>query len=320
MKLTRGRPSQDGVRVLYIGGWGRSGSTLLDRILGRAPGFVAVGELRDLFLRGPVEDRLCGCGCPFSTCPFWQEVGRIAFGGWDRADAGRLASLRSTLDRPWNLLHLLRPDLSTAYADRHREYLNAVTAVYRAVHDVTDGATIVDSSKIPSYALLLRGIPGSELRVVHLRRDSRGVVFSWRKHVMKVDRPDAPEAMHRYGVVPAALRYDAYNAMTECLRLTRVPVLPLRYEDLVRRPAASLARVIEFAGGDASAASTVASGPEIVLEPGHGLDGNPMRFTHGIMALREDDEWRRSMPSRDRRVVTALTSPMLSRYGYGLRG
>jgi hypothetical protein len=41
-----------------------------------------------------------------------------------------------------------------------------------------------------------------------------------------------------------------------------------------------------------------------------------MRFSVGTVRLREDVEWTRSMPSRDRRWVTALTAPMLRGYGY----
>ena len=33
-------------KVLFIGGYGRSGSTLLDRLLGQIDGFVSVGEVR----------------------------------------------------------------------------------------------------------------------------------------------------------------------------------------------------------------------------------------------------------------------------------
>jgi len=32
-------------RVLYIAGWGRSGSTILDNVLGQVDGFFSAGEL-----------------------------------------------------------------------------------------------------------------------------------------------------------------------------------------------------------------------------------------------------------------------------------
>ena len=75
-----------GSTVLYIGGLGRSGSTLVERLAGQLPGACAVGELVHLWERGITEDERCGCGAPFHQCPFWQQAGKTAFGGWD---AGR---------------------------------------------------------------------------------------------------------------------------------------------------------------------------------------------------------------------------------------
>jgi len=69
--------------VVYITGSGRSGSTLLERALGSAPGLVNVGELFDIFRRDAAQTERCGCGEPFATCPFWAEVARRAFGDWD---------------------------------------------------------------------------------------------------------------------------------------------------------------------------------------------------------------------------------------------
>jgi len=47
--------------------------------------------------------------------------------------------------------------------------------------------------------------------------------------------------------------------------------------------------------------------------------GNPMRFTTGKVAIRRDDRWRTAMPPSHRRTVTALTLPLLARYGYPRR-
>ena len=64
------------VRVLYLAGSGRSGSTLLTTILGQLAGFFAAGELRYLWQRGVLENRPCGCGLPVNDCPFWSAVRR----------------------------------------------------------------------------------------------------------------------------------------------------------------------------------------------------------------------------------------------------
>jgi len=74
-------------KVLYIGGFGRSGSTLVERILGQLPGFCSAGEIVFLWQRGLIDGQLCGCGVPVPECEFWSRVGKTAFGGWDQIDA-----------------------------------------------------------------------------------------------------------------------------------------------------------------------------------------------------------------------------------------
>ena len=66
--------------VLYIAGWGRSGSTLLERLLAEVDGVTLLGEVVHLWERGVREDELCACGTAFSGCPFWSEVGRVPRG------------------------------------------------------------------------------------------------------------------------------------------------------------------------------------------------------------------------------------------------
>ena len=88
------RPAAD--PVLFVGGLGRSGSTVLDMLLAQEPGMVPVGEVRHLWERGLRDNDLCGCGAPFHDCPFWRAVGERAFGGWHRLDPDyALATARS---------------------------------------------------------------------------------------------------------------------------------------------------------------------------------------------------------------------------------
>src|SRR5438067_145989 len=76
--------SADMVKVVYIAGCGRSGSTLLDRILGEAPGFVPGGELRNVWSWGVTPTARCGCGVGFQECSFWRAVYDEAYGGFDQ--------------------------------------------------------------------------------------------------------------------------------------------------------------------------------------------------------------------------------------------
>ena len=82
------------MRVLFLAGSGRSGSTLVTTALGQVDGFFAAGELRYLWQRGLVDNRPCGCGRPFRECPVWTAILRAVP---PVEPAGVAARLRSRL-------------------------------------------------------------------------------------------------------------------------------------------------------------------------------------------------------------------------------
>lgn len=317
---TTGAAGDDETVVLSIAGWGRSGSTLLERMLGQVPEVAAAGELRDVFLRGPLENRRCGCGAPFRSCPHWQAVGDVAFGGWDAIDAAALHRTRVMIDRPWMTPALLAPRLlpPAARAELSR-YVDAHAALVAAHAQVSGASVVIDSSKIATHVLLTRLAAPGRVRVVHLVRDSRGVVHSWQKTKSRCDRTEqGDDALLRYGTLGAALRYDLYNGLAEAVAAAaRMPRLFLRYEDLLGDPAATLESVLSFVGRTPSADSLAHLEPgRVVLSPHHTVDGNPVRFRTGAVELQPDEAWRSSMPAGRRALVTALTAPLLARYGY----
>lgn len=302
-----------GTGVLYLGGIGRSGSTLLERLVAEVPGVTGLGEVMHMWDRGVGRNELCGCGTPFRECPFWTEVGQRAFGGWDHVDVAHMAHLKDRVDRVRRMpRHHSR--LGAGLRAEVLEYAARFRAVYEAAHAVT-GDVVVDSSKQPSLASCVAAGGGVDIRVVHCVRDARGVAFSWTK---KVARPEAvdPESaeMARYSPTRLARHWMLHNGAVESLR-RRMPVEVVRYEDLVDDPAAVLRRVIDFAGVPQPETLPV-SGRTAHLSPSHTSAGNPMRFTSGEIEVRPDMRWLTDLPASQRRLVTVMTSPMLARYGY----
>jgi hypothetical protein len=309
------------VTVLYVGGTGRSGTTLLERILGQASGCCAVGELVFLWERGVRGNERCGCGEPFGACPFWTQVGKEAFGGWDSLDLDEVQGLQQQVDRHRYLPNMLAPRLSAAYDRRLGRYGAILERVYRAIRTVSGQPVVIDSSKDASHAFLLRRVPGVDLRLAHLVRRSHGVAYSWTKKVRKPEVADAEAYMYRQPPGVTALYWMNDNLLLDSLRLLRVPSYRLRYESLVARPREHASALLRLAG-------TGVLGPDldfigdgqVELGVDHTVAGNPMRFHQGQLALRADDEWSTAMPSAQRRTVTAITWPLLLRYGYRLRG
>ncbi|HEX2052957.1 MAG TPA: sulfotransferase, partial [Actinomycetota bacterium] len=172
-------------KVLYIGGFGRSGSTLVERILGQLPGFCSAGEIVFIWQRGLIDGQLCGCGTPVPECDFWTRVGKTAFGGWDQIDAHEMLALQKRVDRNRYIPSMVAPRLRPAAQADFERYTDVLSRLYRGIGEVAGARVVIDASKHASTAFLLRKVPNLDLRVVHLVRDSRGVAYSWTKEVKK---------------------------------------------------------------------------------------------------------------------------------------
>jgi hypothetical protein len=304
------------ITVVYLGGFGRSGSTMVERMLGAAHGWVNVGELVDLARSVAGSDELCGCGLPFSRCPLWTQVGEVAFGGWTEEVLDRLAGLQRAAARQRHLPGLLssRRPPSTALMDLRAAY----GRIYRAVAEVTGSRVVVDASKGPALGQALAGSYGIDLRMLNVVREPRAVAWSWNR---RLERPHATAGNTQMWRIPAhraAAQWSTLQLEMEAIaRLGGVRSARLRYEDFVADPVGTLVAATTALGVPVSPADLPAvEDGRIVFEPSHGLAGNPGRFRSGTIELRRDDGWTTEMPSTDRAVVTALTLPLLRAYGY----
>ena len=316
-------PNSDAV-VLYIGGVGRSGSTVLSALLGTCPGFVPVGELRGVW-QAVRTDELCGCGLPFSVCDFWRRVGEKAFGGWRHVDAEKMIRLDAAYARHRTLPNLLMARLWRGTKSDLGYLTSSLHDLYQAIRMVSECSVIVDSTKTPPYAFLLRGIPGLDVRVIHLVRDSRGVAHSWHKE--DVARPEyanhptlSASVMDRHGQLRSAMEWDLKSALFELLTRFGGPVALLRYEELMRKPNLAVASTLSRLGLSSSTPAVRAGefGDLLRYEslPHHTLGGNRVRFKRGLIPLRADNEWQAVMPKSERVIVGCLTLPFLIKYGY----
>jgi hypothetical protein len=304
------------VRVLYIGGAGRSGSTLLDLLLNEVPGMFAAGEVRYLWNRGVRDNELCGCGERFLSCPFWSAVGERAFGDWAEVDVHEVLAWQRVVDSHTRIPQMARSHSGRGYGEMRHRYVEVLERLYAAIAGVSGAEVVVDSTKRPSSAFLLGSMPSVDLRFVQLVRDSRGVAFSWNKRVQRPEVVDRVELMPRYSSLQAAARWGANNALFHLLARRGVPGIRVRYESLIDAPVDELRRIVDHAG--------LFAGPEVLsfldrgqvaLNTNHVVAGNPLRL-HGALELRRDEAWRSQMGRRQRSVVLFLTWPLLLRYGY----
>lgn len=310
--------SSEKIKLLYIGGYSRSGSTLLLRFLGQMEGFVAVGELWDIWSRSFTENQLCGCGQPFRQCEFWQKVVAEAFGGFENVNAQAIQSLRRSVQSNHHLPFLALPALQPpGYRERLNHYASILGRLYQSIQRVSGGKVIVDSSKVAPYAFLLNQMDNLDLYVVHLVRDSRATAYSWQRKKVRPEIHWKTAYMDQYGPVRSALEWNIMNGLLHSLKYSNAKYMRIRYEELVQEPRQVLSRLLAGMGCESPPDADFLNGDHVVrLDVNHTVSGNPNRFEQGAVTIRPDVEWQEKMTKGRKRLVTALTWPLLNHYGY----
>ena len=308
--------STDRPVIVYVAGWGRSGSTLIDRLLGELPGIESLGEVSVLPVRGVVADELCGCGTPFAECPFWSRVGDL-LGGWEPEYGTDMDRLRDHVARARHQI----PGGVLVQSQRRRQELIEYASRY---HALLDGASrvgmadiVVDSSKHPSVALALLSDLSADVRIVHIVRDPRGVAYSWSKVKRRTDAgPDSTAEMERFSAMQSAARWLVLNWLTSRLRHRAKYYSIIRYEDLVSDPATTLSNLLQSLGIEDRGTIAISETREVEFGVHHTVAGNPSRLSVGKTEIQVDEAWRKNMNRGRMRLISILTFSMRRRYGY----
>lgn len=301
-------------RVLMLGGFGRSGSTLLERCLAQCEDFAGLGELIHLWERGLRDNELCGCGEPFGQCPVWQQIGQQAFGGWAALDVDQVVSDRLEVVRNRFLPELIAQRALGSRRPRRQRLLGNLQKLYHAADQLVDGRVLVDSSKHPAYAYLLRSL-NVDLRCVLVVRDPRGVAFSWAKVVKRPETGSRDEQMPRYSIPASMFNWTTYSLLFHALSVLKVPVLTVHYEDFMTDPQQTVLRIHQFAGVQTSVEHLPSfTDRQIHLDAHHTVAGNPMRFKVGDIQLKLDVAWQEQMKDKDRFLAGALSLPLRMYY------
>jgi hypothetical protein len=316
-------------RVLYIGGSTRTGSTVLDSLLGSFPGVFSGGELTFFWRYGLSEGGRCSCGQPVVDCVVWSDVLERAFGS-ETVDADRMIDLRS---RFWSahLPLMVLPSYRRKGLARLEEYPETVERLYHAISASTGARLIIDSSKEPHYSYILREKTDLDVYFLHLVRDPRAVGNSWLRLRPELGfGEDSARALESVGVsgyhhasrrgpVKSSVYFNVSNIAGEMLWRTSDRYAIMRYEDFVARPHETLEAISEFVGVDLDVSSVLDADNSFERPNLHSAWGNPNRFEEGRTTLEPDEAWKTKLSAPNRAILTALNLALLRRYGYPAR-
>ena len=298
--------------VLYIGGIGRSGSTVLADALGSLPGYVSAGELHHFWGRGAIENWQCADGQLFNNHPVWRNCLDAV------ASAGPCEPIIDKFDRTERLRNarqkILRqiPEALRADAEKYRrDFLT----IYTCLRDQTGAEVIVDSGKVPLHANLMQQCSGVDFRILHLIRDPRAFVLAKSHPKKSLGASAQPFEMARAGTLRSIFRWRQRNRDIYKLsahgRYVRMAYSAFAYEPAGAIGTALKALSLRLPGDIADRF------PDRTFERRMGLSfsGNPNRLGQSIVTIRNDETWKTKLSGPKQALAHFLCAPTLRTLG-----
>jgi hypothetical protein len=307
-------------RVAFILAPHRSGSTLLDNLLGNHPEVVSLGEadklrayaLQDRRYYDPKQPLICSCGSPVPACAFWHRV--------QEALGTELAALSLQWPPTRHTYHALRAperwvlDAGLSMLARRpgllrwglfRKFLGSDSVagdnwrLFDAVHSVTGAACVVDASKSAYRYRIVRTGNETDIRAVYLCRDYRAVTHSLMRRGLSLEQ--------------AIARWRRSVASIEGM-VRDVPdsqVLRLTYEAMCLDPAGTIQRACRFL--ELPGSTTLLSRSVADL---HHISGSPSKFDPDRQAIRLDEAWAGAFSDKQLEYLGLAAQPYAQRWGY----
>jgi len=301
--------------VLYIASPGRSGSTLMERVLNEIPSVFAAGELgRALLYRAALFEKnkaRCLCGQKICECPTWGRITNDAT--FKTIDEKSFKEAQAKYHNNTIFLKLFLKKKQNLPSDL-KQYLNGLQTLYSAIKRNQSCQIITDSSILPLYGYYLSLIPSIDLYVVHLVRDPRGVVHSW--NTIKYTSKNVPWSP-KINVLQAAFTWMKRNMFTEFLfSWKKGKYLRIHYEDFVENPTEIIMQIGEMLGLKLDDSLDFIDGKKLGLGVNHLVGGNIDAINKGSakIVLKLDERWKRDMKWWKIVLVTLITWPLSLKY------
>lgn len=307
------------VSVIYVVGAGRSGSTVLDTVLGNHAQIVSVGELSNGPRAWSNVDQSCACGAIADDCDFWNHVRQE----WealtpDLPKGDDWIELQNSFERIRSLRDTMRQ--GREQSERFKQYATGILALYKAILKVSGKAIVLDSSKNPARAIALSYVAGLNLRVLHLVRDGRGVAWSFKKSFSKDPNKGIEKDMSGKPLMRTIRYWLAVNIISE-FATSMEGVLAsafVNYEQFVLTPAMMFKKLGD--SFDMNFDELVhALDTESDFHVGHTIAGNRLRM-EGKIKLNPDFVWKEKLSGTEKMIFWLCAGLLAKRYGYSYSG
>ncbi len=310
------------INLIFIASIGRSGSTLLESMLGAHSEIETTGEIHiwpHEIEEGGVQP--VGSGLMIDECPFWVEMKKrhdplqqpfpqIHYFR-EKHHAGRTLRIERLGDLKNNRLP---PDVDGMM----RQYGLNNYNMFKTFSDVVEANTgtrptwLVDASKDVYRLNWLYRSGLFNIKVIHMVKSPRGFVYSVTKQFLDRDLPNHNVKRLYFGA-RQSLAWSVQNQLFHTFatnHLDETSYSLLKYETLAENPYGTFEQVCEMIGCpyEQRAVDTFRDGSP------YSMAGNPMRHRSGGIIL--DEKWKALLPDSSKRIAQAITSFNRRTFGY----
>ncbi|WP_431108139.1 sulfotransferase [Winogradskyella poriferorum] len=264
--------------LIYIIGSGRSGTTLLDIMLGNLKEAISLGEINRFYKRSGVP-------------PKRDETSKV-FLFWDR-----YRKILNIQDFDMLFKQSQKNEYHSAFIKslcrkNDIKYVKGLKKEYIALSKITKENVLIESSKYPSRGLNISNYLDKEkfnIKYVYLKKDPIKVVKSFQKK--NLEQPSK-------GFIMANLYYLIVNVLCQIsvvvLKRRGHKVGIVKYEDLVNKPQATIRRLGACLEEDCGLLINKLSKSE-PLSTGYLFDGNRIRLKETLTLQTSKEDKKKSL-------------------------
>jgi len=305
----------DNPTIIYIAGYGRSGSTLLERILSSHEKIVGTGELTILLTLANNKDFLCSCGEALGKCSFWAGVINHLGSTYRNASKDRSLQLK------FEAFPAIGRYLLGHNSNEKDEYKKLIQKILNAIcKELPDQLKyVVDSSKT-SHKQFFRPIALSKVtslnvKMIHLVRDGRGCIWSLLKGSNRT-MENGPTSNVRLAALRGAIGWFFANIAAHVFQALHPAkdYCRIRYEDLVEDYSGTLAKLGDFLDLNFDKQVEMLESKQNIPQL-HQIGGNRLRFRKRLI-LNQHTQWKTKLKTRHNLLFWLLDWPLALIYNY----
>lgn len=258
-------------QLIYIMGSARSGTTLLDLILGNSARVFSAGELNRFPKRGGIPP---GRHASDEKALFWNK---IKTGIGEQVNLREVDMLTEKYEYHKGIFQLFR----RTQTPRYRRYQKFLRSFFYTLFQNVEEEYIIDSSKYPLRAYHLSGTIEEFRYCIYIKKDPVDVMNSFQKK--GVEQPSK-----HWFLVNLYLIWVHFLArlVTGKLKKRGIKIVTVNYNDLVERPCETIDHIQQSLNINFSAVKQLII-QEGAFSTGNLFDGNRIRLKDSIRLERQ---------------------------------